>query len=146
VPDLWIIDFKTGNKKSLAPSTRKKNEPRAPRVRKQVLKGDALQLALYALAAKQLGAQSVDLSILSPVISKPEPQLHDDDFSECTAAFSELARMQATGIFGMRGLLRDAFTFTKDYPLATLAIDPEIIDERWELTYPELAVEEESWT
>ncbi len=146
VPDLWIIDFKTGNKKSLAPSTRKKDEPRAPRVRKQVLKGEALQLALYALAAKQLGAQSVDVSILSPVIAKPEAQLHDDDFSECTAAFSELAWMQTTGIFGMRGLLRDAFTFTKDYPLATLAIDSEIIDERWELTHPDLAVEEESWT
>ena len=146
VRDLWIIDFKTGNKKSLAPSTRKKDEPRGPRVRKQVLKGEALQLALYALAAKQLGAGSVDVSILSPIIAKPEPQLQDDDFSECISAFSELARMQATGIFGMRGLLRGAFTFTKDYPLATLAIDQEVIDERWELTHPDLAVEEESWS
>ena len=53
--------------------------------------------------------------------------------------------MQATGIFGMKGQLRGAFTFTKDYPLATLSIDPEIIDERWELTHPDLALEEESW-
>ena len=53
--------------------------------------------------------------------------------------------MQATGIFGMKGPLRSAFTFTKDYPLATLAIDPEIIDERWEQTHPDLALEEESW-
>ena len=30
------------------------------------------------------------------------------------------------------------------YPLATLAIEPEILDERWELTHPDLALEEES--
>ena len=145
LPELWIVDFKTGNKKSLAPKSRKKEEPRAPRVLKSVLKGDSLQLALYTLAAQQLGAQSVEVSILSPIIAKPEPQLRHDDFADCGPAFRELARMQATGIFGMKGPLRGAFTFTKDYPLATLSIDPEIIDERWELTHPDLALEEESW-
>ena len=145
LPDLWIVDFKTGNKKSLTPKSRKKDEPRPPRVLKSVLKGDALQLALYTLAAQQLGARCVEVSILSPIIAKPEPQLRGDDFVDCGPAFRELARMQATGIFGMKGLLRGAFTFTKDYPLATLSIDPEIIDERWELTHPDLALEEESW-
>ena len=143
--DLWIVDFKTGNKKSLTPKSRKKDEPRAPRVLKSVLKGDALQLALYTLAAQQLGAQSVEVSIFSPVIAKPQPQLRDEDFADCGPAFREIARMQATGVFGMKGALRGAFSFTKDYPLATLSIDPEIIDERWELTHPDLALEEESW-
>ena len=145
VPHLWIVDFKTGNKKSIAPRSRKKDEPRPPRVRKQVLKGETLQLALYALAAKQLGAQSVSVSILSPAIARAEPQLHDEDFADCGPIFRELARIQATGIFGMKGALRGAFNFTKNYPLATLAIDPEVIDERWELTHPDLAQEEESW-
>ena len=53
--------------------------------------------------------------------------------------------MQATGIFGMKGPLRSAFSFTKNYPLATLAVELEILDERWELTHPDLALEEESW-
>jgi hypothetical protein len=145
LPDLWIVDYKTGNKKSLTPKSRKKDEPRPPRVLKSVLKGDALQLALYTLAARQLGAQTVEVSIFSPVITKAEPQLRQDDFADCGPAFRELARMQATGIFGMKGPLRSAFTFTKDYPLATLAVDPEITDERWEQTHPDLAVEEESW-
>jgi hypothetical protein len=145
LPELWIVDFKTGNKKSLSPKSRKKDEPRAPRVLKSVLKGDALQLALYTLAAQELGAQTVEVSILSPIIAKPEPQLRHDDLADCGPAFRELARMQASGIFGMKGPLRSAFTFTKDYPLATLSIDPEIIDERWELTHPDLALEEESW-
>ncbi|PYI94576.1 MAG: hypothetical protein DME97_00960 [Verrucomicrobia bacterium] len=145
LPDLWIVDYKTGNKSSLAPKSRKKDEPRSPRVLKSVLKGDALQLALYTLAAQQLRAQSVEVSIFSPIIAKPEPQLRTEDFTDCGPAFRELARMQATGIFGMKGPLRGAFSFTKDYPLATLPIDPEIIDERWELTHPDLALEEESW-
>jgi hypothetical protein len=145
LPDLWIVDFKTGNKKSLTPRSRKKDDPRPPRVLKSVLKGDALQLALYSLAARQLGAGQVEVSIFSPIIAKPEPQLRDEDFADCGPAFRDLARMQATGIFGMKGRLRDAFSFTKDYPLATLSIDPEILDERWELTHPGLALEEDSW-
>ena len=144
--DLWILDFKTGNKKSIAPRTRKKDEPRPPRVLKMVVKGEAMQLALYTLAAMRLGAQRVGSSILSPVVNKPEPQLHDDDFANCHDAFRELARMQTTGIFGIKGSLRGAFNFTKDYPIATLAIDPDIIDERWELTHPDLVAEEESWS
>ena len=145
LPDLWIVDYKTGNRKSLTPKSRKKDEPRPPRVLKLVLKAEALQLALYSLAAQQLGAQRVGVSIFSPIIAKPEPQLRDEDFADCGPAFRELARMQATGVFGMNGPLRSAFTFTKNYPLATLAIDPEIVEERWELTHPDLALEEESW-
>jgi hypothetical protein len=45
----------------------------------------------------------------------------------------------------MKGRLRDSFSFSKNYPLATLPIDPEIIDERWELTHPDLAKEEEDF-
>ena len=143
VPDLWIVDYKTGNKKSLNPSSRIK-EPRPSRILKSVLKGDAFQLALYNLATRQLGARKAAVSIFSPIVANPEPQLTDDDFADCGPAFRELARMQATGIFGMKGTLRDAYSFTKDYPLATLAIDSEILDERWELTHPDLALEEES--
>lgn len=144
VPELWIIDFKTGNRKSVAPKSRKKDEPRPPRVLKQVLKREALQLALYALAARHLGAQRVDLSILSPVIAEPEAQLHDEDFVDCGDAFRELARMQATGIFGMRGSLRGAFSFAKNYPLATLEVDYDLVEERWEKTHPGLVEPEDA--
>ncbi len=87
----------------------------------------------------------MEVSIFSPVIAKPEPQLRDADFADCGPAFQELARMQATGIFGMKGPLRSAYSFTKNYPLATLAVELEILDERWELTHPDLASEDESW-
>jgi hypothetical protein len=47
--------------------------------------------------------------------------------------------MQERGVFGMLGGLRDEFAFRGDYPLATLAIDPEVLEEKWALTHPNFA-------
>ncbi|MGI8820013.1 MAG: PD-(D/E)XK nuclease family protein [Chthoniobacterales bacterium] len=145
VPALWMIDFKTGSKKAIGLKSAKTAEQLQQRVLRQVLKREALQLALYALAAHQLGAQKVEVSLLSPLLAKAEPQLALDDFALCAPAFRELARMQATGIFGMHGSIRGAYTFAKDYPLATLAVDPEIAEERWEKTHPDLPIDQEGW-
>jgi hypothetical protein len=141
VPDLWIVDFKTGNKDALGKGLKEEDEQRAEKVRRKVLKGDALQLSLYAKAARQLGAESVRVSIVSPNLAKAEPQLALEDFEQCREAFREFARMQATGVFGFNGALRSAYSFTRPYPVATLAVDPEIVDERWEATHPPLALE-----
>jgi hypothetical protein len=43
----------------------------------------------------------------------------------------------------MLGPVRSAWSFNREYPLATLAIEPEILERRWELTHPALAKEEE---
>ncbi len=141
VPALWIIDFKTGNKDALTKGLKDDDDARAAKVRRKVLKGDALQLSLYAHAAKQLGAANVRVSLVSPNLARAEPQVALNDFAECVEAFRELARMQSTGIFGFKGVLRSNYSFTRPYPIATLAIDPEIVDERWEETHPALVVE-----
>ena len=135
VRKLWIIDFRqTGNKRSLDSEEPRKERrsARAARPQKSVVKGEATQLALYALAAKQLGAGQVDLSILSPAIVKPEAQLHDDDFADCANAFAELARMQETGSLRAEGGARCAARSLspKTTTLATLSIGPEIIDDQ----------------
>ena len=51
--------------------------------------------------------------------------------------------MQESGVFGMRGALREEYGFRRDYPLATLAIDEEILAEKWTLTHPDFASAEE---
>ncbi len=145
VPELWIVDFKTGNRDSLERGL-SRSEHRLEKVRRKVLKGDALQLALYAHAARQLGGEMIFVSLASARISALSPQLSLDDFADCQAAFRELARMQATGIFGFRGSLRSAYSFTREYPLAMLAVEPEIVEERWETTHPDLALGEENWS
>jgi hypothetical protein len=140
--DLWIIDYKTGAKKALA-TAKQDADARRPALKKKLLDGSALQLGLYALAARALGAQRTEVSLLSPLVRRLEPQISGDEFSSEADIFTELARMQQTGIFGMHGPLRSAYRFTDDYPLATLAIDPDILEQRWELTHPALVRDEE---
>jgi hypothetical protein len=143
--ELWILDYKTGtNKKALAPP-REDTEKRKSQLHKKILDGSALQLALYGLAARQLGARQVYLSLVSPAVKPVVPQLSIEQMDAEADVFRELTRMQQTGIFGMYGPLRSAWAFTRAYPLATLAIDQEILDERWELTHPALAKEEEDF-
>jgi hypothetical protein len=102
-----------------------------------------LQLGLYALAAGALGAERTEVSLLSPLVRPLKPQISGGDFSSEEDILAALAKMQQTGVFGMHGLLRSAYRFMDDYPLATLAIDPDILEQRWELTHPALVRDEE---
>jgi hypothetical protein len=140
--ELWVIDYKTGAKKSLA-SSKDDVEKRRAALRKRLLDGTALQLGLYALAAQNLGAQRTFISLVSPLVRPLTPQLAGVDIAREQDVFAELARMQQTGQFGMHGPLRSAYRFTEDYPLATLAIDPDVLELRWEKTHPALVREDE---
>lgn len=141
--ELWIVDYKTGaNKKALAPA-REDTEKRRSQLHKKILDGSAVQLALYGLAARQLGARQVFLSLVSPAIKPITPQLSIEQMDAEADVFRELAKMQRTGIFGMLGPVRSAWAFNREYPLATLTIEPEILERRWERTHPALAKEEE---
>jgi hypothetical protein len=139
--DLWIIDYKTGAKKAL--TARRDAAGRRPALKKKLLDGSALQLGLYALAAGALGAERTEVSLLSPLVRPLKPQISGGDFSSEEDILAALAKMQQTGVFGMHGLLRSAYRFMDDYPLATLAIDPDILEQRWELTHPALVRDEE---
>ena len=139
---LWIVDYKTGNVKPLNVSG-KTPESRAAKLRQKLVRGDAIQLGLYGLAARELGANDVQLSILSLRTDLDKPQLVLDDLAAHTDFWNELYRMQETGIFGVRGLIRSDFGFNPDYPLAVLPIDKEFLDEKWVLTHPAFADDEE---
>jgi hypothetical protein len=142
--DLWIVDYKTGNVKSLMVSGRTP-ELRSANLRKKLVRGDAIQLALYGLAARELGAHNVDLSILSLRTDLDKPQLKIDALAAFPDFWNELYNMQESGVFGVRGAIRNEFGFTPDYPLATLPIDKEFLDEKWVLTHPPFADDEEGW-
>lgn len=140
--ELWIVDYKTGAKKALA-SASEDVEKRKAALRKKLLDGTALQLGLYALATQTLGAERTWVALLSPLVRPLTPQLSGEEIAGEHDIFAELARMQQSGQFGMHGLLRSAFRFTEEYPLATLAIDPDILEQRWEKTHPPLVREDE---
>jgi PD-(D/E)XK nuclease superfamily protein len=133
--NIWIVDYKTGSTKEVKDSD----------LHDALVKGTALQLGLYALALRALGAAQVGASILSSAVRKVEPQLSAADLAPHTNVFADLAGMQQTGIFGMKGEIRPAFGYSAAYPLATLAVDDEILEDKWQRTHGNLVLEKEEW-
>ena len=132
---IWIVDYKTGSTKELKVSD----------LHDSLVKGTALQLGLYVLAMRQVGAREIAASILSLVVKTVAPQLTVVDLEPHTAVFADLANMQRTGVFGMKGEIRPAFVYSARYPLATLQIDNDILEDKWALTHPALVLEKEEW-
>jgi hypothetical protein len=133
--NIWVVDYKTGSAKELKPSD----------LHDSLVKGTSLQLGLYALAIRELGAAEVGVSIISLAVKNVAPQLSVVDLASQTDIFADLAEMQRTGIFGMKGEIRPAFGYSARYPLATLPIDTDVLEDKWALTHPALVLEKEEW-
>jgi len=132
---IWIVDYKTGSARELKTSDLHDN----------LVKGTALQLGLYALAMRELGAAAVSVSILSLFVKSVGPQLTVLDLEPHRNVFADLATMQRTGVFGMKGEIRPAFGYSATYPLATLQIHNDILEDKWALTHHALVLEKEEW-
>ena len=104
-----------------------------------------MQLALYALAVHALGAQKIQLTLLSPA-EELEPQFDLDAVLAQADFWMELHRMQETGVFGMLGPVHADFGFIAQYPLGTLPIDIDLLEEKWALTHPAFMLEKEEKT
>jgi PD-(D/E)XK nuclease superfamily len=132
---IWIVDYKTNSTRELKTSDLHDN----------LVKGTTLQLGLYALAMRQLGAAEVSVSIISLAVKNVAPQLSVVDLAPHTDVFADLAEMQRTGVFGIKGEIRSAFGYSAPYPLATLQIDNDILEDKWALTHSALVLEKEEW-
>ena len=132
---IWIVDYKTGSTRELKASDLHDN----------LVRGTTLQLGLYALAMRERGAAEVSVSIISLAVKNVAPQLSVADLAPHTDVFADLAEMQRTGVFGMKGDIRPAFGYSAPYPFATLQIDNDILEDKWALTHPALVLEKEEW-
>jgi hypothetical protein len=132
---IWIVDYKTGSTKEVKDSD----------LHDSLVKGTTLQLGLYALALRARGAAEVSASILSSAVRKVAPQLSVADLAPHTNIFADLAAMQQSGVFGMKGELRPAFGYSATYPLATLQIDEDVLEDKWQRTHENLVLEKEEW-
>jgi len=140
--ELWVVDYKTGRQRGFnLKELRRKDTPQR-KFRKQLIEGRGIQLALYALAVHALGAEDVQLTLLSPA-EQLEPQFHLADVLAQKDFWSELHGMQETGVFGMLGPVHTEFGLVRKYPLATLPIDTDLLKEKWALTHPAFALEPE---
>jgi hypothetical protein len=132
---IWIVDYKTNSTRELKTSDLHDN----------LVKGTTLQLGLYALAIRELDAAEVSASIISLAVKNVAPQMSVVDLAPHADIFADLAEMQRTGVFGMKGEIRPAFSFSASYPLATLQIDNDILEDKWALTHSALVLEKEDW-
>ncbi len=103
---VWLDDYKTGADKPLTP--------------KELAKGKGIQLSLYALAVKALGADSVDISLQRPG-DPAKVQVTLDDVMANIAIIEKLADMVESGRFGYHGPIRSEFPGSSTYPIATLS-------------------------
>jgi PD-(D/E)XK nuclease superfamily len=140
--DLWVIDYKTGRQRGFKLRELRKHESPEEKMRKQLVDGRGVQLALYALAVNALGASHVRLTLLAPV-GELEPQFHLEHVLAQKEIWRELHRMQESGVFGMLGKVHADYGAVRTYPLATLAIDPDLLREKWSMTHPALTQQEE---
>jgi PD-(D/E)XK nuclease superfamily protein len=140
--DVWVIDYKTGRQRGFKLKELRRNDTPKRKFRRQLIEGRGVQLALYALAVHALGAENIQLTLLSPA-EQLEPQFHLVDVLAQKDFWRELHRMQETGVFGMLGPIHADFGFVWKYPLATLPIDTDLLKEKWMLTHPAFALEEE---
>ncbi len=125
---LWVLDYKTGRAEKLSAS--------------KLVRGTGVQVALYALALHALGASDVGASLVRP--GEPvEVELSPEKVLAASAVWEELCTMQDTGVFGMRGAVRPEFGFASQYPLATLEIELDVLEDKWKLTHPRLSEERE---
>jgi PD-(D/E)XK nuclease superfamily len=136
--NLWLIDYKTGRQRGLNLQERRSRELPTEKFRKLLTKGRGVQLALYALATHALGASNVQLALLG-LADELEPQFHLADALAQKDFWQELYRMQETGVFGMLGPVHANYGFAYDYPLATLGIDEDLLNQKWAITHPAIA-------
>jgi hypothetical protein len=140
--DLWVIDYKTGRQRGFNLRELRRHASPEEKMRKQLVDGRGVQLALYALAVNALGASQVRLTLLAPV-GELEPQFSLEHALAQKDIWRELHRMQESGAFGMLGKVHADYGAIRAYPLATLAVDPDLLRKKWGLTHPALAQEEE---
>jgi hypothetical protein len=109
----------------------------------EIAAGKRIQLALYALALRAAGAKEAGVSLLGPNGTLAQPQVDLASIAGLDDLWRGLLRIQESGVFGMHGPLRAEFGYGQDYPLATLAIEEEILAQKWRLSHPEFAAPEE---
>ena len=141
-PGLWIVDYKTGRQRGFDARVRRKHESAEQRFQKQLVDGKGVQLALYALAAHALGAEDARLTLLS-TMGELETQFRLEDALAQKDFWLALHEMQESGVFGMLGPVHNSFGFGRTYPLATLAVDNDLLRAKWTLTHPAFITETE---
>lgn len=120
--EVWVIDYKTGARIDFTPSN--------------VAGGEGMQILLYGMALQNAGAATCHLTRANP--DQPvEPQQEVNELAgeeRVSSALLLLSGMNKSGVFGTLGNPRGEFGVAPVYPLATLPVNPDILEAKQRLT------------
>jgi hypothetical protein len=116
----WVIDFKTG-------SAKKMNA-------RLIGEGNAVQIVLYGLAVRALGAASTAMS-LHTFDAPLTRQVTVEDLLPITGVFRSLDTIHRLGVFGESPSGHDEFAFQPDLPITTRPAPTEILSAKWALVH-----------
>lgn len=121
---LWILDFKTGLSGALT--------------KDKIKKGIGLQLILYALKFYKEGFKEIEVSILQPGTALKR-QLNLNDILENPSILNAINEIYNNGKIGIQ-TMNTNYENSITFPLATLKVDESILERKWALTHPNLAL------
>ena len=116
----WVIDFKTGSDSSLTD--------------RRLQKGQGLQIALYGLGLRALGAEAVTLSVLTPG-AELKRQLADEKVLAMQEPFRTIDAIHRTGVFGQSPAEDREHGFAPDYPMTTRAVAHDVLQAKWAIEH-----------
>ena len=103
---------------------------------KDALKGESLQLMLYALALPAAGAPT-RISLLSEQV-EDIGQIQSTDLEDLQPLLEDLAQAQQRGVFGFTGPTRSQYRYEGTYPFAILPLPTWVLQAKWSRTHPHL--------
>jgi hypothetical protein len=120
--EVWVIDYKTGARVDFTPT--------------KIAEGEGLQILLYGMALLNAGAETCHLTRANP--DQPiEPQHETRTLAAkepVSATLTVLSGVQRSGVFGTLNNPRGEFGVSPVYPLATLTVNPDVLEARRLLT------------
>jgi hypothetical protein len=116
----WVIDFKTGSDSGLT--------------ERRLQKGQGLQIALYGLGLRALGAETVTLSVLTPG-AELKRQLGHETVLAMQEPFRTIDAIHRRGVFGQSPAEDREHGFAPDYPMTTRAIAHDVLQAKWAIEH-----------
>ncbi len=116
----WVIDFKTGADSGLS--------------ERRLQKGQGLQIALYGLGLRALGAEAVSLSVLTPG-AELKRQLAGEKVLVMEEPFRTIDAIHRTGVFGQSPAEDREHGFAPAYPLTTRAVPRDVLQAKWAIEH-----------
>ncbi|NRA26488.1 MAG: PD-(D/E)XK nuclease family protein [Opitutales bacterium] len=117
-----VIDFKSGTRNAIT--------------EKSLLRGEHLQLVVYAAALSALKAEDVGILVVDRLGDGKTYSIETGTDENLEMFLAGVRTLIKRGLLGPKPCINREFSFSRPYPIAHVEIDDKILTERWNLTHP----------